>query len=38
MKKQETKKSISIWSRILAGVMALVLLAGTVFGLVMYVI
>ena len=38
MKKQETKKSISIWSRILAGVMALVLLAGTVFGLVMYLI
>ena len=34
MKKQETKKSISIWSRILAGVMALVLLAGTVLGLV----
>ena len=31
MKKQESKK-ISIAARILAGVLALVLLAGTVFG------
>jgi hypothetical protein len=38
MKKQENKKTLSIWSRILAGVMALVLFAGTVFGLVMYLI
>jgi len=38
MKKQESKKSLSIWSRILAGVMALLMLAGTVFGLVMYLI
>ena len=38
MKKQETKKSLSIGARILAGVLALVLLAGTVFGLVMYLI
>ena len=33
---QESKKGLSLSARILAGIMALLLLAGTVFGTVIY--
>lgn len=33
---QESKKTLSLSARILAGVMALLMLAGTVFGTIMY--
>ena len=35
-KNQESKRGLSLSARILAGVMALLMLAGTVFGTVMY--
>ena len=38
MKKQEEKKNISITARIIAGALVLLLLAGTVFGTVYYLI
>lgn len=37
MKNQE-KKSISITARILAGALAILMLAGTVFGVIVYII